>query len=71
MAKMVRYVQDNDKAGPDSYYFKKVETPQPGDTICHGEFRPYTHDLDVGCETRYTPVGEYTTEKYSGGTETF
>jgi hypothetical protein len=68
---IVRYQQDNHAAGRDEYYFKKVESPQPGDTICHGEFRPYNHDLDEGYEVRYTPVGEYTTEQWSGGTEKF
>jgi hypothetical protein len=72
MAFMVRYRKDLDHiGGSEEFYFKKVEKPQPGDTICHGDFRPYTVDLDVGTETRYTPKGDYTTEEYSGDVERF
>ena len=71
MAYIVKRTIDNDKAGADTHYFVKVEKPSSGDTICHGEFKPYNVNLDVGCEERWAPVGEHTEEAYRGDVETF
>lgn len=69
-----RMTHDGDKGGPDSYNYMRVDTPNPGELVYHGEFtKREIEDSDNGpygstYKTYYFPVDEskLTSEPYAG-----
>lgn len=72
-----RMTHDGDKGGPDTYHYQKVDKPNPGETIYHGEFVKQRVELaDNGPMGSvygdvYVPVdaSKLTSEPYNGGDE--
>lgn len=70
-----RMTQDGDKGGPDTYHYQRVDSPNPGELVYHGDFTTRQVELaDNGpmgsvYGTVYVPVDEskLTSEPYQGG----
>ena len=74
-----RLLVDGHAGGGDVSHYIRVATPNPGETIYHGDFVKRQVEIadngPMGSDyaTVYIPVGEVTSEKYTGGAavETF
>lgn len=68
-----RAVEDRGPMG-DRYAYVKVAQPLPNEIIYHGQFRPIQVNCgqyDADSRTEYVPVGEISSERFAGGSESF
>lgn len=71
-----RLIRDGHAGGADEYAYKRVETPNPGELIYHGDFVPDTVEDDMKengtvLTNVYRPVdpSKIASEPYKGSSE--